>query len=116
MEAKELRLGNLITDAFGQIHKVTAGTLMYLQDADEKQSENIKPIPLTKEWLLKFGFSKEKYHSFSLKTKGFQIDFEIIKNSVYGCFLEGVGLDINYVHELQNLYFSLMREELIIKL
>lgn len=65
-------------------------------------------IPLTEEWLFKFGFEKEKVHG---KTKCYKInnlsidlhDFSVnldpnIYNSVYLCETE-------YVHQLQNAYF-----------
>ena len=71
--------------------------------------KELKPIPLTEEWLLKFGFDK--------------IDFQFIKNGIKlfpirDLYYRGnfpIKSDIKYVHQLQNLYFALTGEELIIK-
>ena len=64
-----------------------------------------KPIPLTEEWLLKFGFEHKllvwEYNNFCI-TGCF----------TYGYCLNGYCLDnlfprFKYVHQLQNLYFTL---------
>jgi len=72
----------------------------------------LKPIPLTEEWLLKFGF--EKGHKGKL--------FVILKNNLgyengrtyfnSSCISESQP---KHVHQLQNLYFALTGEELTIK-
>jgi hypothetical protein len=67
-------------------------------------------IPLDEEWLLKFGFER-KNRWFG---KG---DFSYEDNKIYlgfGCHCEGPEeTDIKYVHQLQNLYFTLTGEELV---
>lgn len=81
--------------------------------------DEIEPIPLTEEWLVKFGFklqplknnTKEWYFiargKFSMNNeRGFWSHSPI--------YLEDV-LQIQYVHQLQNLYFALTGEELTIK-
>lgn len=81
--------------------------------------EDIKPIPLTEEWLLKFGF-------FTTKT-GKLIDatlpnfrFSLHKSGNYDGFLfcekDNVITNIDYVHQIQNLYFALTNEELKINI
>lgn len=72
----------------------------------------IEPIPLTEEWLLKFCFDKN--FDFLLRKKGFSICFEKVGNEL-NCYLESIGINIQYVHQLQNLYFSLVGEELELK-
>jgi hypothetical protein len=79
-----------------------------LWDADR---DWIKPIPLTEEWLLKFGFSKKV--DYLLQKRGFSICFEK-HGDIFECFLESIGIEIEYVHQLQNLYFALTNEELIL--
>jgi hypothetical protein len=125
MEAQELRLGNYVNcpkdgqnpfridlfdyvsngiGKFGMIYdKNTHPLTWYLQD--------LKPIPLTEDWLLKFGWKHKK--DFYLEINGFTIMFESTGN-ILSCFLEGIGIDILYIHQLQNLYFALTNEELII--
>lgn len=81
---------------------------------------NFKPIPLTEEWLLKFGFellvrkSSDGYKNtiFSMKNPSWTL-MELDKG--YGVkFWQGNSL--LYVHQLQNLYHCLCGEELTIKL
>jgi len=77
----------------------------------------IEPIPITEEWLLKFGFvRKEDY--FHLNNKffsGYAFDlknFCLVKEyPAYGN--EFHTTDIMYVHQLQNLIFALTGEELL---
>jgi hypothetical protein len=73
---------------------------------------SIEPIPITKGWLLKFGFNQP-----IPKTKIFSLGSFWIR--YYG---EEIGLyesrnhkKIEYVHQLQNIYFVLIGTELTIK-
>jgi len=99
IQANELRIGNLVMKETGYIFEADFITL--------KMAHNYQPIPLTEEWLLKF---KDK------------VDYEI-SDSGDSVFIRINGPDINeidtervkYVHSLQNLYFALTGEELIIK-
>jgi len=56
MEAKELRIGNWIKQPNGNNY------VFIIEDTENQQSinsfdlEEIEPIPLTEEWLIKFGF------------------------------------------------------------
>jgi hypothetical protein len=77
-----------------------------------------QPIPLTEEWLEKFGFEKDGYNcekTFYFEKNG------IIINNYDGYFLDnpnelvGKRLFIKHCHQLQNLYFCLCGEELTIK-
>src|SRR5690606_38180140 len=82
----------------------------------------IKPIPLTEEWLLKFGFSRSDKGSVSAQfnlginpvTNDNMIQLIWLKNLMTtGYSLDGFPFytnghfKINYVHQLQNLYFAL---------
>jgi hypothetical protein len=73
---------------------------------------DIDPIPLTEEWLLKFGFTEHKttdiYPTFAKQM--FNWNDGILYIIGYG-FMN----HIKYVHQLQNLYFALTEEELKIK-
>lgn len=76
---------------------------------------NIKPIKLTNEWLLKFGFVKSKenewYHLLD-----FQIEIVVDENNEFVfCVVEGIVLKhIKYVHQLQNLHYCLKQTELAV--
>lgn len=132
MKASELRLGNLLnyvdqtvyvlgvrqcTEFMLPRHNLELG---YFKDSigfeRSEFDENIQPIPLTEEWLLKFGFGRASETDWIWAYKGyhhFRIDFD-----------EGIGgidgyrnsyREFNYVHQLQNLYFALVGEELTVK-
>lgn len=67
-------------------------------------------IPLTEEYISKFGFEISNKKTW-LKTSGVypgQIDVELTKDFCLTFF----GSKIKYVHQLQNLYFALTGEEL----
>jgi len=150
MKAQELRIGNLIQIELGEreIAKVEELTLetgesnnQYYFLETNLLSNNSKwvdpidffePIPLTEEWLLKFGFTKKR------NLRGNKIDIsafswfinnqEFLELKKYHCgdYDEGqtfyptinycdTNLVINYVHQLQNVYFALRNQELTIK-
>lgn len=103
MKAKELRIGNLVT---GYSYDV-AISLEDFKDfyTGDDNIDSYKPIPLTEEWLLKFGFENQLVEfvldNFYLKrTKN---HFEYYCNN---------RAEIKYVHQLQNLYFALIGKEL----
>ena len=68
MESKDLRIGNLLfavnTDKWFRLLPE------HLGDKDEEVLGESEPIPLTEEWLIKFGFSKhvteDKYVTYAL--------------------------------------------------
>ncbi len=80
--------------------------------------KNCSPIPLTEEWLLKFGFELVN----GVYWTKFRISFEEDDEKGYWNMTESFGGDlisfcvsIQYVHQLQNLYFALTNTELEIK-
>ncbi len=115
MEANELRIGILIKSKHNdKIFKIqTFKDIELLYDICE-------PIPLTEEWLTKFGFHKTAEDDFD-KTFGDIDQISIRSNKLYVTDKFGVYLNpkriaiIQYVHQLQNLYFALTSEELTIK-
>ncbi len=116
MRAEELRVGNLVFDGITN-EKVSSSMLHY-----GWRNENYKGIPLTEEWLLKFGFVKynnnydksiSKYKKIGLGLNGDRWYYGInIKLSGY--YSDMIGY-LDYVHQLQNLYFALTGEELKIQ-
>ena len=97
----------------------------------------ISPIPITEEWLLKAGFeprteygvklkdfvdmSNIKYELLELKKSNFKFLFQTNFSKGTIPFFLGVNrmdslpFNLEYVHQLQNLYFALTGEELTIK-
>ncbi len=115
MKAEELRIGNII--------KTVGGRLPYWEvtfadfEPISENPENYQPIPLTEEWLLKFGFEKRKDDSEYYAFNGFYLDSDYIpftmcnSSGIWDCY----AIKQVYVHQLQNLYFALTGEELKIK-
>jgi len=77
---------------------------------------DIDPIPLTEEWLLKFGFENlsltPKFDGSKCNfTFYWEVDEIVLRENYEDIFITR----ISYVHQLQNLYFALTGEELEIK-
>lgn len=113
MKASELRIGNFV-HAFGA--KQEFFRIDELIDADAY--DYIEPIPITEEWLLKFGFamlknsSPQKWYKpnctfFEFNKWKSMTGIKMIRCNRLGC--------ADYVHQLQNLYFALTGEELELK-
>jgi len=81
-------------------------------------SDIISPIPLTEEWLLRAGFKKhKKNHSYTKGVIRICLCYDNKWRFVRHIFtnLEDEPC-IDYVHQLQNLYFVLYEKELIFKM
>jgi hypothetical protein len=88
------------------------------------RTKHIKPIPLTEEWLVKFGFEWSVRHQAYKKARFvYVIDFykEHPQYENSACFLNREHRSgdclvcLEYVHQLQNLYFALTGQELTLK-
>lgn len=109
MDAKELRIGNLVTGGSrGKLVVVTAELIKGISDGVCVYNA----IPLTEEWLFKLGFKlNTRVHSNGS-------DCVVSKDlSWIGIYSERMEDDAifncpKYVHQLQNLYFCLSGEEL----
>jgi hypothetical protein len=119
MKANELRLGNLVLNGGSNIKDITPQTI---SDFDNKLIV-LNPIPLTEEWLLKFGFEKDDVfdkfftylpiHNLCMDKLSFRVNegFICYESIKYRTLLK----HIQYVHQLQNFYFALTNQELEIK-
>lgn len=160
MEASELRIGNLLQDKLGEVvtvESVSEYGLNYYSWSDTHYGtqsggfdynyklEDVAAIPLTEEWLVKFGGeplydvkrSKELNEKYSAQvTSGQPLQFEY-QEKAYAYRLNGELIRLNYtgfngplgpvmevgdrkivftyVHQLQNLFFALRGEELAVK-
>ena len=114
MEAKELRIGTTILWD-GNATTVDQGLIAYLCVHD---NDRAKPIPLTEEWLIKFGFkTPEGYLAGNYILGDYRVNIEdFVLWRVDGAYEGDTYLvGIKYVHQLQNLYFALTGEELVTK-
>lgn len=104
MEARELRLGNLV-ELEGLVSRLNNTTFTSIISGRYK---DLNPVHLTEEWLLKFGFEKVREY-FDYNNNGFEIQKD--KNGFY-IHINCGNIYIEYLHQLQNLYFALTGEEL----
>lgn len=119
MEASELRIGNFISDRVAsdsfcaEVKKLDYSRCYYGQF--HSFYSDLKPIPITEEWLIKFGFdlvvkegNQNEFRVYSLN--------QITYNTNHGWWWKHhLDLQPKYIHQLQNLYFALTGKELKIK-
>ena len=126
MKASELRIGNLV-DLGNRIAKVIeiAHLGCVVVDLEETQDtiedyERIKGIPLTEEWLLRFDFTRHHvdYSNGVIYIKNVpdntEFEWGVYPNELGSGFQIKNRKLLKYVHQLQNLYFALTGEELIL--
>jgi len=108
MKTTDLRIGNLVLSKGipVQIEEIMWETVRYC--FGEFPIDYIQPVPITEEWLLRFGFEFRVVYGNNFWTLNNILIFED-KN---GNFEYSVGLKIQSIHQLQNLYFALTGEEL----
>ena len=130
MKASELRLGNYylycIHDELDNprdyeiVDQIDAQDLVWLSSEAGENDDQYKPIPLTEDWLKRFGFKKNKNDDYEIEIgrKGFimaeaQDDgycFLLYRNDVG---MDYIGLEFyDYAHDLQNIIYALTGEEL----
>lgn len=120
IESKDLRIGNnlLWGSTIVQISSIHEDNTIRFWDANKINTVGcfkinaFNPIHLTDEILLKCGFEMNRL-SFSIK---FQLNnFIIFKIDDYFYAKPiGVKISLNSLHQLQNLYFALTGEELLL--
>ena len=131
MRATELRIGNLVLlkeIAYSTVTGIFHDAIQF-ERLDNWSGQciisEVKPIPLTEEWLEKLGFKKEEinYTIPYEDSEGYKYkhsvqlyeDEWIYSNdgSDAGCYT--LEADITYIHQLQNIHFALTSEELVLK-
>ena len=140
IRVNELRIGNIIQDTRHPerqctVFRLTSGidfNITYQYDKSrelsysKENSDALQSIPLTEDWLLKFGFSQvfitdpqEPDAESKYWIGDFEL-FEVLNQFVFYCFDMNrdciyKALTISSVHQLQNLYFAIYGKELTIK-
>lgn len=116
MKAEELRIGNYVWEDYGGQYlvigisetKVRVSKTKTTIDVNYKITE-IHPILLTEEWLLKFGFEKGSDimgECYFIENATYDLDFAIHVVDRFFIY-NNTRLYIHYVHDLQNLFYSL---------
>lgn len=140
MKASELRCGNIVTinnpkyyPEFIEYECKVIGVeekehtsfpeskhtvkLQYGLNTYNQFEEFIEPIPLTEEWLLRFGYTQNKTAADMFEDET-RLNIWRSPNDFNGFIADWDALTlraIEFVHQLQNLYFSLTGEELTLK-
>lgn len=117
MKASDLRIGNIVyykvrdeldeRKEWNEINIVDAEDILSIEDYESKNQEHpYSPISLTEELLLQFGFERylNRYHI---------NDVFFVTKDLYWMNSEGFeDVELEFVHQLQNLYFALTGNEL----
>jgi len=117
MRSNELRIGNWVQCAIIKIGSLKKGDFhqVEIDDFNYNLEDYFRPIPLTEEWLIKFGFVREGMLTMRLdKFTCYCEEDDYIDNFCLG-HIELFDVVPKYVHQLQNLYFALTGKELTIK-
>lgn len=117
MKASELRIGNIVNEGivFG-----TIGNTIHIEGKSNTFFENeIDPIPISEEWLLKFGFEKVYISKFRTKydyvldySFGFDFNHGFANISDGPSFRGDIYTNILHIHQLQNFYYGITGKEL----
>ena len=124
MKSSDLRIGNRVF-CKGELILVTMIGISGIQSSENGRVLNAKfntpdlePIPLTEEWLIKFGFDKQRDGShqrndFSIfLDKRFRTNLYLQDNERNSFKWFGYECKVVHVHQLQNLFYALTGEEL----
>lgn len=134
INANELRCGNLVmtnnskyrSEDVGKIACITqidsdryfeeikGNVSLYLIDDKYKDTYGqwliyIEPIPITEQWILNFGFTESET---DLRKGNIIVRFRDNESLIITIIDSVVLPKCQYIHELQNLYFALHRQEL----
>ena len=125
MKANELRIGNLVKwydvskvlELHSEKNKFDNVYIECEESFEWTEYNKLEPIPLTEEWLLKFGFLiieiNGKFEA-TLPNFRYNIYWNKYTDGFLFCDGETVLIKFNYVHELQNLVFVLGQRELTV--
>ena len=127
----EVRNGNWIQNGYGDLRVIGGMTDDATWQMSEARYGKFKPIDLTRDWLLKMGFSEIKNECY---VNNIQYILQVDGSGLDSTCFDGIGTikqgelvvnvlckgnyvcnSLDYVHQIQNLYYELKREELIIK-
>lgn len=106
VKSKDLRIGNFVYVSYENEESI----LKFEFDSGWN-FDYIKPILLTEEWLVKFGFETDK-----IEWWNGNMTIGIFKDGLFFCpsgeITLRIGKEIKYVHQLQNLYYSIFGEDI----
>ena len=111
MNAQELRIGNYVCNSIsGYEFAINVDQIrrLYLNN----RFSDIEPIPLTEEWLLKFGAEINPHNKSFFDIGPFTLTK--LESGEFIIWHEGhaLGKRLKYVHKLQNIFYELYDKEL----
>lgn len=128
IKAEEFRIGNILSTSLKSgmgrsvIKKIGCQDIVRIKENTGSFIYN--PIPLTEEWILRFGFEKFIIKD-EIAKNGYRIlnkiELQDVGDGYFRLkhfYMGQIGAEnthVRYVHQLQNLYFALTGEELTIK-
>lgn len=144
MKAEDLRIGNIVQNSKGEqiiieslsesggLNGYSWSNTHYGNHSGgfewELNINDVTPIPLTEEWLLKFGFSDKEYKpgfigidigntDFTLTKPNIESKDVTLKHFSFHCSYGGWPRykEFAFVHDLQNFFWALHGEDLKIK-
>lgn len=135
MDTRELRINNIVNAHINNSSRfitIVCIQKKYVAEEALKETENprypydykwisnnnIEAIPLTKEILIKCGFIERQRKNESSSSLFYNDKLTLYPRTVdmNSFYMEHYDIDIKFLHQLQNIYFDLTNEELIIKL
>lgn len=114
MKPQEIRIGNWVMGNKPYQWGLDDFADWYYDHNSHTYGDNVKPIPLTEEWLLKLGAEENEgcfiHDRFKLQ------HHDVYKFwYVFDVTLMAYITKVEFVHEWQNVYFALNGEELTVK-
>ena len=112
IQSNELRIGNYVYSSDFVIKSYSPQGLFNLMGDIDDCYNNIKPIPLTEQWLINFRF--ENISLGEWQKEDILLDNEYTDKGIWniGENYQRLNIDVIHVHQLQNLYFALTNKEL----
>jgi hypothetical protein len=124
LAVRSLSVGNLLKRN-GIVVTIDARLIFDIWNDEGIEKLGYEPIPITMEWIEKFGFVfeelgeeptlEEQSYRKAIRgcgSKAFEIEFNIYEDAFTLDFITGELINYKYVHELQNLYYLLIGSEL----
>ncbi len=119
IKIEELRIGNYIcVNNNGHPCRVMELTMSSVvvesikENYNEPTIKSFNPIPLTEEWLFKFGFEVSEIFKNSYILNSVEI---YIQDGLYWYDFGNDRVEVKTIHQLQNIYFALNDKELTMK-
>ncbi len=117
MKATELRIGNWVNNGEQLDYVIDTSSMMDLMNEAQVNEglTGLKPIPLTEEWLVRFGFEiKKGAWGTSAEIRIGRVRYVLYQNGNVWSInpTDGYRVDFKYIHTVQNHYFALTGQEL----